>query len=112
MLGIGESEIGAEKLRSGAEIDDAAVGVQTAADAGAPAIADIDRAGQPGFGRRNRRRGVRATVASLVAASAGGVGRRRSLRCGSLGVHRHNERHNDHRKNKRQPAHRSRFLST
>ncbi len=51
MLGIGEGEVGAQQLRSRAEIHDAAVGVEAAADAGAPAIAEIDRAGEPGFGR-------------------------------------------------------------
>jgi len=72
MLGIGDGKVAAEKFWPRSEIHDAAVGVETPADARAPAIAQVDRASQPGFGRRNRRRGVAATVASLLAASAGG----------------------------------------
>ena len=52
MFRIGQGEVGAQQLRSRAEIDDAAVGVEAAADAGAPAIAQVDRAGEPGLGRR------------------------------------------------------------
>ena len=50
MFGIGEREIASEQLGSRAEIDDAAVGVEAAADAGAPTIAEIDPAGERRFG--------------------------------------------------------------
>ena len=82
VLRIGDGEVGAEQLRPRAEIHDAAIGVEAAADAGAPAIAEIDRAGEPdssaGHGRGRvglasggRRRGGPA-LGSAAAEAAGG----------------------------------------
>ena len=57
------------------EIDDAAIGVEAAADTGAPAIAHIDRAGQPGLGRGHWRgvsvSGVRRGLSGSSACGAG-----------------------------------------
>ena len=42
MLGIGQREVRAQELGPGAQIDDAAIGVQAAPDAGVPTVAEVD----------------------------------------------------------------------
>ena len=80
MLGIADGELGSEQLRSRAEIDDTAVGIEAAADAGTPAIAEIDRSGQPVFGGGHGRGSVGRRRRGLGVGGRGRCCRRLGLR--------------------------------
>src|SRR5262249_37297237 len=54
LLRIGRSEFQPKQFRSSPEIDQAAIGGRAAAGAGSPAIAKVDRSGEPVLSRRDR----------------------------------------------------------
>ena len=93
LLGVLDGEVEAEKLGAFAQVDDAAVLLEIAADVGQPAVAEIDAAGEPvlGGGRRRLRRGWRPVRRPVVwrpswrgAAAACSSG----LACGAAGPRR------------------------
>src|SRR5579864_773568 len=102
MLGIGDGEVGTEKLGAGAEIDEAAGGVGVAGDIGAPAIPQIDGAAEPGFARWYRRFGW---------FGIGGWFRVRGRRCGWLRRRRVLGEQRERAGESEQGSHLSRFRS-